>query len=346
MIYAAMTTIRDVAKRADVAPITVSRVLNNSGYVKPETRARVEQAAAELHYVPNMLAHSFRSNRTNTLALVVTDITNPFWTTVARGVEDVASAHGFSVFFCNTDENEAKQAQYLAALLRRRVDGVLLAPATSSGAAVQSLTQQKVGVVVIDRRVEGVAVDTVRGDSVGGAHQLVRHLTDLGHRRIALLAGPRDLSVSQERAAGYVQALEEAALPSDPALQLFGAFSVASGRVMMQALLAQPARPTAIFAASNFIAAGALHAMREANLRIPEDVSVVVFDDLPDPYVTEPLLTVVAQPAYELGQIAAQRLLEKIGQSEQGDVCDILLPVRLIMRRSTQAPVSEGTMDG
>src|SRR5690606_29142857 len=111
-----MTTIRDVARLAGVAPITVSRVLNNSGYVKPETRARVEQAAAELHYVPNMLAHSFRSNRTNTLALVLTDITNPFWTTVARGVEDVASAEGYSVFFCNTDENEAKQAQYLAAL--------------------------------------------------------------------------------------------------------------------------------------------------------------------------------------------------------------------------------------
>ncbi len=253
--------------------------------------------------------------------------------------------HGFSVFFCNTDESESKQAQYLAALLRRRVDGVLLAPATSSGAAVQSLMQQKVGVVVIDRCVEGIAVDTVRGDSVGGAHQLVRHLTDLGHRRIALLGGPPDLSVSRERAAGYAQALGEAGLAVDPALQLFGAFSVESGRSMMQALLALPVRPTAIFAASNFIAAGALHAMREADLRTPEDVSVVVFDDLPDPYVTEPLLTVVAQPAYALGQIAAQRLLEKISHSEQEDVCDILLPVRLIIRRSTQAPAPESLLD-
>ena len=167
------------------------------------------------------------------------------WTTVARGVEDVASAAGYSVFYCNTDENEAKQAQYLAALLRRRVDGVLLAPASSSGAAVQALIEQKVGVVVIDRRVEGVAVDTVRGDSQGGAYQLVRHLTELGHRRIALLGGPPDLAVSRGRAAGYGQALCEAGLLVDPALQLYGAFSVESGQRMMQMLLALPVHPTA-----------------------------------------------------------------------------------------------------
>jgi LacI family transcriptional regulator len=340
-----MATIRDVAKRAGVAPITVSRVLNKSGYVKPETRRRVELAAADLHYVPNMLAHSFRSNRTNTLALVVTDITNPFWTTVARGVEDVASAHNYSVLFCNTDESEAKQAAYLEALLRRRVDGVLLAPASSSGAAVEMLLRQEVAVVALDRRVQDVAVDTVRGDSVNGAYLLVQHLVSLGHRRIALLSGPVDLSVSQERAAGYVQALQEAGLPVDPHLSFFGAFTVESGCSMMENVLATRPRPTAIFAASNFIAAGALMAMRRAGLYMPEDLSVVVFDDLPDPYVTPPVLTVVVQPAYELGQRAAQRLLEKLemnGAAGNREVCDIVLPVRLIVRSSTaQAPSIE-----
>ncbi len=336
-----MTTIRDVAKRAGVAPITVSRVLNNSGYVKPETRHRVEQAAADLHYVPNMLAHSFRSNRTNTLALVVTDITNPFWTTVARGVEDVASAHNYSVLFCNTDENEAKQAAYLDVLLRRRVDGVLLAPASSNGAAVETMQRHNVAVVVLDRRVEDVAVDTVRGDSINGAYLLVQHLVALGHRRIALLAGPPNLSVSQERAAGYIQALQEAGLPVDPQLSLFGAFTVESGCAMMEKVLAIRPRPTAIFAASNFIAAGALTAMRRAGLCMPEELSVVVFDDLPDPYVTPPVLTVVVQPAYELGQRAARRLLEKLEQesaAEGCEVCDIVLPVRLIVRSSTAEP--------
>jgi len=335
-----MTTIRDVAKRAGVAPITVSRVLNNSGYVRPETRRRVEQAAAELHYVPNMLAHSFRSNRTNTLALIVTDITNSFWTTVARGVEDVASAHGYSVFFCNTDESEAKQEQYLSALLRRRVDGVLLAPASSNGAPVLALQRQKVRIVVLDRCVEGVTVDVVRGDSIGGAYQLVQHLIELGHRQIALLCGPRDLSVSRDRAAGYERALRDANISIDPNLQLFGAFTVDSGRAMMQALLMRRPLPTAIFAANNFIAAGALQAMRAAGLRTPEDISVVVFDDLPDPYVTEPMLTVVVQPAYELGRVAAHRLLELIRQAPQSDaqndVQEIILPVRMITRHSTR----------
>jgi len=336
-----MTTIRDVAKLAGVAPITVSRVLNNTGYVKPETRQRVEQAAAELHYVPNMLAHSFRSSRTNTLALVLTDITNPFWTTVARGVEDVASVRGYSVFFCNTDENEAKQERYLAALLRRRVDGVLLAPASSDGAAVEALLRQNVSVVVLDRRVEGVQVDTVRGDSSDGAYQLVRHLVDLGHRRIALLSGPANLSVSRERAAGYERALCAVGQPLDPALMLSGDFSVQSGRAMMQILLTLPDLPTAIFAANNFIAAGALSAMREVGLRTPEDISVVVFDDLPDPYVTAPMLTVVAQPAYELGQTAARLLLQRLAQPA-GEVYDEILPVRLIVRQSTMALAVNG----
>ncbi len=339
-----MTTIRDVARLAGVAPITVSRVINNSGYVKPETRARVEQAAAELHYVPNMLASSFRSNRTNTLALVVTDITNPFWTTVARGVEDVASAAGYSVFFCNTDENEAKQARYLAALLRRRVDGVLLVPASSSGDAVRMLQRQKVDVVVLDRRVDDVEVDTVRGDSFAGAYELVCHLTELDHRVIALLSGPRDLSVSRERAAGYEQALRACGVLPDPSLIRSGAFTVESGAAMMEEILAARPDVTAILAANNFIAAGALRALRAADRRVPEEMSVVVFDDLPAAFAADPWLTVAAQPAYELGRTAAQRLVGRIGAGEQGGGADIVLPAKVIVRKSTQALRADSTV--
>jgi len=333
-----MTTIRDVARLAGVAPITVSRVLNNSGYVKPETRARVERAAAELHYVPNMLAHSFRSNRTNTLALVLTDITNPFWTTVARGVEDVASTEGYSVFFCNTDENEAKQTQYLAALLRRRVDGVLLVPVTSSGDAVRTLQRQQVDVVVLDRRVDDVEVDTVRGDSFTGAHELVCHLTALGHRAIAFLSGPSDLSVSRERAAGYEHALKASGLIVDPSLMRSGAFTVESGAAMMADILAERPDVTAIFAANNFIAAGALRVLQAAGRRVPDDMSVVVFDDLPGVFAADPWLTVAAQPAYELGRTATQRLLQRIGAPAPLPCEDIVLPGRIIVRNSTRAP--------
>jgi LacI family transcriptional regulator len=216
---------------------------------------------------------------------------------------------------------------------------VLLAPVTNDGTTVQMLLRQNVGVVVIDRKVKNIEVDTVRGDSIGGAYQLVRHLIDLGHRQIAALSGPANLSVSQDRVAGYAQALNEAGLTIDPSLVTFGDFTIESGRDRMQALLARRPRPTAIFAGNNFIAAGALTVMREAGLRTPEDISVVVFDDLPDPYVFEPKLTVAVQPAYELGQVAAQRLLQKINHpaTKMNDVCDVILPVQIIIRQSTRS---------
>lgn len=332
-------TIRDVAKLAGVAPITVSRVLNNSGYVSAQVRARVEEAAAELHYVPNMLAHSFRSDRTQTLALVLTDITNPFWTTVARGVEDVASAQGFNVILCNTDESEAKQARYLSMLMRRRVDGVLLVPATSSGDVVRVLQAQHIKVVVLDRRLTGVAVDVVRGASTQGAAKLTGHLLQLGHRRIALLDGPENLSVSKERAAGYQSALEQAGVAGDPAMVLFGCFTVDSGDEMAQALLALSPRPTAFVAANNFIAMGALRALRRAGLCVPGDLSMVVFDDLPDNFSGEPFLTVAAQPASELGKTAATLLLKRIAGPATYEPQEIVLPTQLIVRASTQVCV-------
>lgn len=336
-----MATIREVAKRAGVAPITVSRVLNNSGYVQAETRVRVEQAAADLHYVPNMLAHSFRSNRTQTLALVVTDITNPFWTTVARGVEDVASQQGFNVIFCNTDENPAKQAQYLDMLLRRRVDGVLLVPAESGGergrAAIHALLAQQVKVVVLDRRIDGVAVDSVRGDSVGGARQLTEHLLALGHCAIGCLSGPANLSVTAERVAGYRQALQAAGVPADDDLVRYGSFTVESGYALTHELLLRTPRPSAIFAANNFLAIGVLRALREAGLRTPDDLSLAVFDDLPASYVAEPFLTVAAQPAYELGAAAATLVLQRVLGAGDQSVAELVLPTQLIVRASTRA---------
>ncbi len=333
-----MATIRDVAKHAGVAPITVSRVLNNADYVSPETRSRVEAAAAELNYVPNMLAHSLRSKSTQTIALVLADITNPFWTSVARGVEDEASRQGFIVIFCNTDENEVKENQYVSMLLRRRVDGVLLVPTSDSGAAVKQLQAQDVEVVILDRRVEDTVVDLVRGDSLGGAYRLIRHLTALGHTRIALLNGAEKISVSLDRLKGYLQALDEAGIQRDDALIFYGKFTVASGYAMTQELLAMQPRPTAIFTANNFIAIGALRALSESGLAVPDDISIVSFDDLPFTYTQDPRITVAAQPAYDLGTIAAQRLLRRITSDDEQPVEEIVVPVELIIRSSAIAP--------
>lgn len=333
-----MATIQEVAKLAGVAPITVSRALNDSGYVSPETRARVEAAAVALNYVPNMLAHSLRSRSTRTIALVMADITNPFWTSVARAVEDAASQEGFIVIFCNTDESEGKQAQYVSMLLRRRVDGVVLVPTVNSAETITQLRHQGVEVVTLDRRVAEVQVDTVRSDSWGGAYALVRHLTELGHRRIGMVTGSEQLSVTLERRKGYLDALAAAGIGQEEALIFHGQFSVESGYALTRKMLALSPPPTALFAANNFIAIGALRALDESGLRIPEEISVVSFDDLPFTYGREQLITVAAQSTHLLGSIATQRLLARISGNNAPLVEDIVVPVNLVLRSSTAAP--------
>lgn len=329
-----MPTIQDVARRAGVAPITASRAINSSGYVSQDVRDRVQQAAQELGYVPNTLARSLRSRRTQTLALVLTDITNPFFTTVARGVEDAASDAGYTVIFCNTDEDEAKERKYLDLLLQKRVDGLLLVPARDGIGSLQAAQAQGVAVVIIDRRASGCQADVVRCDSEDGAYQLARLLISLGHRQMALLNGPRGVSTAEDRSAGFLRGMRESGLESQSAV-LHGSFTQSSGAEMTrQALRLQP-RPTALFAANNFIGIGAMHALSELGVLVPEEIALVGFDDLPPALVTFPFLTVASQPAYEMGRRAALLLIDRLkGRLESG--CEeVVLPTELIVRVSS-----------
>lgn len=334
-----MATIHDVAKRAGVAPITVSRVVNNSGYFSQETRRRVESAIAELEYVPNRLARSLRSKRTNTLALVLTDITNPFFTTLARGVEDAASDAGFMVIFCNTDESETEERKYLQVLLQQQVDGILLVPARSSAEPVKLIQKQNTPVVVLDRRVPPEAqVDMVHCDNENGAYQLVKTLIDLGHRQIAILGGPRSVSTADDRLAGYQRALCEAGVTNNDHLIYAGTFTQASGYELVQQVLKAEPRPTALFAANNLIAIGALRALRDSGLRVPEEMAMVSFDDLPANLVTFPFFTVVAQPAYEMGFTATQLLLARLAGKAPEQCQEVILPTEMIVRQSSGQP--------
>jgi LacI family transcriptional regulator len=330
-----MPTIRDVAKRAGVSPITVSRVINDSGYVSPATRQRVEIAIADLQYVPNTLARSLRSKRTKTIALVLTDVTNPFWTTVARGVEDAASDQGFNMVLCNTDESETKQANYLTVLLEKRVDGILLVPALSSAEPIELIHRQGTHVVVLDRRVPCSHVDVVRCDSEGGAYQLTRLLVSLGHRRIAMLSGPKDVSTAVDRVEGYRRALAEAGLDVDESLIYYGEFMQSAGYEMMGRVLSITPWPTAVFGGNNFIAIGALRALREVGLSVPEDIALVTFDDLPMTLLIDPFLTVATQPAYEMGRQATELLLARLSGQSPPDYQEIVLPTEIIVRQSS-----------
>jgi LacI family transcriptional regulator len=315
-----MATIVDVARRAGVAAITASRVVNDSGPVSAKVRGRVEQAVAELGYVPNSIARSLRLKRTDTIALVLTDMTNPFFTTVARGVEDAASDAGLMLIVCNTDERDVDEHRYVEMLLQRQVDGILLVPARSGAFAIGQCAGQGTPVVVVDRRLKDRVADVVRGDSRGGAFELGKLVASLGHRTTAVLSGPRSVSTADDRVTGFRAALAEA------------------GGMARRALSVNP-RPTALFAANNFIAIGVLQELDAMGVRVPEDVAVVGFDDLPPAMVTFPFLTVAAQPAYEMGQRSVAILLERLSGGAKPKFREVVLPTPLVIRRSSGDPV-------
>ncbi len=328
-----MPTIQDVARKAGVAPMTVSRVINQSGYASAEVRARVLAAVEELGYMPNTLARSLRIRRTHTLALILTDITNPFFTTLARGVEDAASKAGYTVLFGNTDESEEKEMHYLETILQKQVDGIMLVPAGGSSHSVERIRHYKTPLVLLDRCVAGEAVDVVRCDSEDGAYRLTRLLLDLGHRQIDLLTGPASVSTAAERAAGFCRAMRESGIKV-PEVH-YGAFTQDSGYAMSVQALSQQPRPTALIAANNFLAIGALKAIQGAGLEVPDEVAMVAFDDLPAAMVVDPFLTAAVQPAYEMGRQAAELLLARLDGSETGAAQEILLPVELVVRHSS-----------
>ena len=250
-----MPTIYDVAKRAGVSAMTVSRVINGKKDVKPETRERVLKAIEEIGYVPNSLARSFVLQRTRTIGLVITDITNPFFTTLARGVEDTAMRNQFSVIFCNTDEDPEKEVLYLELLARKRVDGVILASASGKRTPLKSILVRNIPVVLIDREIEGLDdVDIVKGDSVYGAYLLTKHLIELGHRRIGIIVGSKNISTAEDRVEGYKRALKDAGIPLDEELIKFGKYSRESGYNFTKELLSLENPPSAIFGGNNFIA--------------------------------------------------------------------------------------------
>lgn len=331
-----MANIHDVAKKAGVASITVSRVINNSGYVSDKVREKVNTAITELGYVPNVLARSLKSKRTNTLALVFTDITNPFFNILARGVEDTASDSGFNVIFCNTDESQEKEDNYIQLLLQKQVDGILLVPAASNTKSIELIQEQKTPLVILDRRVPRKNVDIVRGDSEGGAYKLTKYLINLGHRRIAALSGPKVVSTADDRVQGYKRAMHDNGLHEYIECN-YGFFTQNCGNTQTRKLFSIEPKPTAIFAANNLIAIGALTALRDMNLKVPDDVSVVSFDDIPENLNIFPFLTVVTQPPYEMGKKATEILIERIRKlpDVNNDFQEVVFQVEFIERASS-----------
>ncbi len=358
------STLHEVARRAGVGSMTVSRVINNHASVRPETRRRVQKALRELDYVPNGLAKSLRRGSTRTIGLVLGDVSNPFFTLLARGVEDEATAAGYSVILCNTDDDPARERVHLDVLAHQRIDGLVLTPSRSASEAVAEWTRRFGPVCLVDRTVAGLdhracAIDVVHGENLRSAEELVGHLVGHGHRRIAIVNGPLELATAADRLAGYRRALAAARLPSSPALERHGRFTVEAGREMTIALLARRDRPTALFATNNFLALGALAAAAELGLSVPDDLALVTFEDLPHVATVWPFLSVAAQAAASMGREAARFVLERIEERRapaakggKGSAAkkpipgrELVLPTAIHLRRSCGCG-SPGSADG
>jgi LacI family transcriptional regulator len=330
-----MITIREVAETAGVSYATVSHVINNTRLVSPETRERVLAAMDALHYRPNALARSLRQGKTNTIGLVLPDSANPFFAEISRSIEDEAFKKGYSVFLCNTELDTQRELFYVDVLGKKQVDGIIFVAAGDQTDSLDLLLRRKMPVVMIDRNVPNVEVDAVLTDNQLGGLLATRHLLELGHKRIACIAGPSSITPSAERIIGYRRALEEAGLSYDENLVLPGDYHAQSGMEITHSILKMSPRPTAIFALNDLMAIGALRAASEASYSVPGDLAVVGYDDLEIARFTNPPLTTIAQPKKETAAQAINLLVDRISRKTGPNIRLVLTP-ELIVRRSTQ----------
>jgi len=330
-------TINDVAREAGVSITTVSHVLNGTRSVAEPTKQRVLAAIERLHYEVNSLAQSLKSDRSQTIGLLVTDISNPFFTSLVRGVEDIANAAGYGVMLCNTDENPDKELTYLRMLRRKRVDAILMAPTGIPQPLVDQLIGQGVPLVCFDRPSPGALCDTVLVDNVGGAQQAVSHLLRLGHQRVGVITGLSGVGTTNERLDGYMRAMAEHAIPVDEDLVRLGNSRLDGGFREMLSLLDLPTPPTAVFTTNNLMTLGALGALQARQVGVPDEMAIVGFDDFEWAAVLRPRITTVAQPTYEIGKTAARMLIDRIEGRGGSDPRRVVLPTRLIVRESCGA---------
>ena len=326
-------TIKDVAIHASVSVATVSAVMNGNKYVSPELAQRVRESIAALGYRRNNFARGLKTQVSHSIGLVVPDITNPFFTNIARGVEDVANAQNYSVILGNTDEDPEKEQNYLQLLESKQADGLIIAVTARSHEYLQSLPLEHLAMISIDRSLFDLGIDTVMVDNQVGASTATEHLIALGHRRIGLVTGLRGIAPTEERLLGYTQALEKHGITVDPALIAVAHARIDGGEHGAMQLLTLEDRPTALFMMDGTMAIGALQAIAKLGLRCPEDIALVCFDDFPWASVMRPHLTVVDQPTYEIGEQSAHLLFERLQNRERAPR-EIRLQTRLIVRES------------
>jgi LacI family transcriptional regulator len=318
-----------VAERASVSVATVSRVLNADPNVDPEYRKRVRAAVAELGYRPNRLARNLRRQQMEAIGIVVPDIENPHFAEVVRVVEGIALEMGYRVLVCNTDEDAARQAACLSMLADERVSGIVMSPSDPDG-SIDQLRDLGIPVVTIDRALKRASTDLIVADNVPAVRTATQRLIDAGHRRIAFVGGRSEVETGSERQEGYLTAVEPAGLTGTLAN---GGFRRDAARAAVRELLGRDRPPSALIVANNLMALGALQAIRDCGLRIPQDIAVIAVDNPDWSELLDPPLTVLAQPIRDMATQAAELLIRRIRGEEFAPVHQVY-PLELIIRSS------------
>ncbi|AZS87132.1 LacI family DNA-binding transcriptional regulator [Streptomyces griseoviridis] len=330
-----MASIKDVAAEAKVSVATVSRVLNDHPSVSAAARVRVLAAVDALGYRPNAVARSLRTDQTRTLGLVISDVLNPYFTELARSVEEEARALGYSVIIGNADERPELQDHHIRTLLDRRIDGLLVSPTDGGSPLMLDAAIAGTPMVFVDRWIPGLDVPVVRADGTGAVRDLVAHLHRLGHRRLAIIAGPAATTTGSERVDAFRDALAAYGIPLPDVYIGQGDFQAESGRRVTEGFLDLPVPPDVVFATDNLMALGALDAVRARGLRVPDDLALAAFDDIRWFVHTDPPITAIAQPTGDLGRAAVRAVVDRI---EGRPPSSVTLPARLVVRRSCGEP--------
>lgn len=330
-----MASIKDVALRAQVSTTTVSHVVNHTRFVSDKVRAEVEAAIRELGYVPSAVARSLKSNTTKTIGMLIPNCSNPYFAEIVRSVEDHCFGAGYTLILCNTDDDPHRQGVYLQVLSEKRIDGMIIISTGEDEALRRLLQGLPIPTVLLDREIDEIHCDLVETAHLQGGLMATQHLIDLGHRRIACLAGPADLNPSAQRIEGWRTALAQSGLTAQAAVLLWHSdFSSQGGFSTMQSILAVPQPPTAVFVCNDLMCIGALSAAHEAGVRVPQDMSLIGFDDIELARFASPALTTIAQPKHRIGVTAVDMLLERI-QGGRVQARQVLLQPNLVVRHST-----------
>lgn len=330
-----MSSIKDVARRANVSISTVSHVVNGTRFVSESARKQVEEAIRNLGYVPSAVARSLKSNSTKTLGMLIPNCTNPYFAEIVRSVEDHCFGAGYTLILCNTDDEPHRQSVYLQVLSEKRIDGLIIISTGNDSELLALVKGLTIPAVLLDREISHVPCDLVETAHMQGAMLATEHLLALGHTRIACIAGPEDLNSSAQRIQGWRNALAKAGAAADAdQLVWHSDFTSQGGCDTMKQVLQSPLKPTAVFVCNDLMGIGALSAAHEAGVRIPQDMSLVGFDDIELAHFTSPALTTVVQPKHRMGVMAVDMLLERI-QSKREQSRQVLLQPTLVVRASS-----------